>query len=274
MGIKECKVAALTLLALVLSCTNCKAATIIDLYDKFDAECTVDCPEFVTKTISQYQRAEKYNYMYKYINASNYDPVVLERRVSDLKNKLKDLEKHLLNACNLDRDTIYSLESEYLTCKEELSKAEESLINYSIEYHVPDIGEIPTRQEYEYALQLKNYCNPYQDIGNINDLAFPVQGDALISDITDSSVTLRTPKNTLVTALFNGTVLDCDEHSVTIFCGSDVYVYEGHLDKVIVDKGDAVAQGDVIGKTSHDVLIKLKLGGKLCDVQKLFNEGG
>lgn len=274
MGIKECKVAALTLLVIVLSCIDCKAATITDLYNKFDAECTVECPEFVTKTISQYQRAEKYNYMYQYVNASNYDPVVLERRVSSLKNKLADLEERLLSAYNLDRDAIYSLESEYLTCKEELSKAEESLTNYSIEYHVPDIGDIPTQQEYEYALQLKNYCNPYQDIGEIDNLAFPIQGDALISDITDSSVTLRTPKNTLVTALFNGTVLDCDEHSVTIFCGSDVYVYAGHLDKVIVDKGDTLVQGDVIGKTSHDVLLKLKLGGKLCDVHKLFNEGG
>lgn len=274
MGFKKFKVLVITLTLFIICCTDCQAATINDLYDKFGMECTTECPEFVTKTISQYQRAEKYNYMYQYVNASSYDSEILEQRVARLQKELSVLEEKLLNSYDLRREDIYSLESQYLTCKEELTKAKESLNNCSIEYHVPDIGEVPSKEEYLYALQLKDYCNPFQEIGELSTVSFPVQGDALISDMTDSSVTIRTPKNTLVTALFNGTVLDCDKNSVTLFCGSGVYVYEGHLDKVIVDKGDIVQQGDVVGKTSHDILLKLKLGNKLCDIKKLFNEGG
>lgn len=265
-----------TVLAIIISCLitqTVSAATIQDLYDFYNVKCDVECPAEITDTINAYQRAEKYESMYQYVNSSTYDPIVLQRRVKACEEDLQTVTDKLLSAYDLTQDEIYTLESEYRICQQELKNAKAALSGCAIEYNIPDLGDVPTKKEYEYALHLKDFCNPYQEIGDIENLQFPVQGDALISDYTKSSMTLRTTKNTLVTSLFNGVVLDCDESSVTLFCGSDVFVYEGNLDKIIVDKGDTVNQGDVIGKTSRNVLLKLKLGGSLCDVHQLFSKG-
>lgn len=266
---------ALVILCLTLVCTTpTKAATVEDLYNLYDLPCTVKCPEAATDTINAYQQAEKYNAMYHYIVESEYDSSVLTNRVDMLQKNLDALSDKLLACANADIDTIYELESQYTDCKQKLDEAKLAVNSCDIDYTIPQIGEVPTVKQYHSALSVKEYSNAYKDIGDIETLSYPVDKDAVVYDSDSTHVTIRTVHGAMVKALLSGKVVKCTDTSVTIHCGGNIYVLEDQLAKVFCDVGDTVVQGDIIGKANRYVLLKLKVGGVLCDVNKLFSKGG
>lgn len=262
------------ILGLVLTCASVQvtsAATIKDLYDKYEIDCDVECPPSAIKTIAQYQRAEKYNTMYQYVMESSFDPSILTTRINNLEERLENIESQLLNGCDLDQNAIYALEAEYTKCMKQLQDAQSSMEVCDVSYEIPDIGSIPSYEEYIEAIKIKDMSSPFVEIGDITDCDFPVEGSTIFTELTPTKLSMACVAGSTMYAPLSGRIVDVSDGNVTIYCGGEVYMLVDGLKRTAVRVGDTVVQGEVIGKAEHDYTLKLKIAGKLQDVSRLFD---
>ena len=272
MGTQKCKTAVTLLVVLLSLPTICYADTAVDVYEVYGVDYEITYPDSVVDTINSYNYAKRYIAMYRYVAESEYDKSILEKRIDTLESKLKDIESKLSNGYNLSLDEIYALEDEYVTTSKNLSDAKSALVEGEVECDTPDASNTPTYEEYMEAMQEKSRIKTEAEVGSVKNLTYPVTSASLVSDKTDNSLLLDVAFGTTVTALFNGTVAAVDDSSITLNHHNGIYTYYGNLSSSIVSVGDTVYQGQSIGLSTDTLQLKIKVGGELKDVSKLFKE--
>lgn len=265
-------VTVLTVFCLLLySSVTAYAKGVEDLYTLYGIPYEVTYPDDIMRIISDFQYAEKYVSMYRYVVESTFDTTVIENRISKLEVDLLSVEEQLLCGYTLSIEEIYTLEDEYVSITGQLEDAKKSLIGGEIDYNIPNAENTPTRKEYEEALEKKSKMGAAVNLGEF-ELNYPVDTGALISDKTDTHLELAVANNSTVTALFNGTVTAITSSSISIDHTNDVFTFYGNLRSVSVNVGDAVTQGQPIGTTTSTLMLKMKLDGNLVDITKIFKE--
>lgn len=244
-----------------------------DLYKKYDMKYEQKYPTNVLSTIAKYQNAKKYVYMYQYVIESEYDTSIIENRIKTFEKELKDTEKKLLDGYDKSISDIYELEEKYSNAKAKLADAKKSLKNCKVDYKPPKSKDVPSYAEYSEACMTKSLVDNQNELGNISDMKYPTETACLIADQTKTSMTFETANNTIVQSVFNGKIISVsDDNEVTISHHNKIYSHYKGLNSVVVSVGDEVKQGQVIGTSSSQFTLQLKVGGKLVDVSKLFKE--
>lgn len=270
-GQRALKVACLSFVLTLICAGHVSADTVKDLYDVYGKTYNKVCPEDVTDVISQYQRAIKYAAMYQYVEESEFDSVVLEKKKTQLTNDLQSAKEKLLSGYNMSAEDIFYWESQYSEYSQQIEEIDGALQCKDVPYNAP-IADAPTYAEYLQAVKLKRNYNQFTDIGNVSDVAYPTDNGALVEDATMTHITLRTVNESVVSALFDGDVVAATDGAITVYSGCDVYTYYGDMHVLAVKQGDHVKCGDVLGKSTRHLTLKLKIDGELCDLRKIFED--
>lgn len=255
---------------LLLVPTTCSAETCVDLYKVYDKEYEISYPDNVIETIQNYNYAEKYLTMYYNIAKCEYNTEELIARRKSVKKELKAIESQLLSGYYLSLDNIRSLESEYLELKEKLSDIDKSLKVYEMDTDAVDAANVPTREQYSAAMDIKSDIDKQSNIGDIKNLERPFKSRSLLSSSDDSEVSYAVANNTEVTALFNGYVESVEGDKMTVSCYNGISVVYTGLATVFVPEGEAVKQYNTIARSSNTVTICLILNGNSVDVSKIL----
>lgn len=259
-------------LILTLLCTNLTpAATAKKLYSTYGQKLDVAYPEGVLETIQKYNDAKKYAYMYAYVNASEYDDSIIDNRIKDCKKRLKHLEEQLLAGIDLKLSEIYELENQYCVAKQQLDDALASKRSFPVKSN-SSVADAPTLTEYKRAMQAKDKFETVMEIGNIEHLSYPVEGNVIPDDSMGKDLKLTTERGSTVTSLFNGTVIKTTNNGVTIDHGNGIVTKCTGLGVVTALKGDVVSQGTPVGLTGQRLTLTLMLNKKRVNVNKLFGE--
>jgi murein DD-endopeptidase MepM/ murein hydrolase activator NlpD len=264
--------ALILVIALVLQATTAYASTASDVYAVYDMSYEPSYPKGVLSTIAAYQNAKKYVYMYQYVIESEYDTTLIDRRIEEYKKTVETTSEKLLGGFSLDLSEIYALEDQYTEAVQKKEEAELSLVSYTVDYEAPTAKDVPTYAEYQQACTTKSLIDNKANVGTLENLSYPTETACLIDSSNDTSMTFATSSNTVVTSLFNGKVAKVTDDSVTVCHYNKIYTCYSNLSSVTVKKGDIVCQGQSVGISTSKFTLRMKVGGKLVDVSKLFKE--
>lgn len=248
------------------------AISVVDIYKKYDMNYTIPYPDKTLDTIRKYTESQKSVYKYHYIETSKFDKTRLRKREKSLKQRTKELKEELLGAYDMSVDAIYELENEYVECVRELENIKSALKTQSKITKDEEQIDTPTDAEYEMSLHVKDI---YDSRANLGDVIKPTNSACIIKESNDTETTFLTVRGSMVHPIWNGEVVhvDTDTGEVVVYHYNKVYtVYHG-LSKIIVNVGDRVTQDTEIGKSSRELVMKLRLDGTFVDCSKLY-EGG
>lgn len=247
--------------------------TAVDLYNFFDIPYSLVYPEEVLDTINTYMYAQKFDHMYKYVVTSQYDETILTDRIEAAESRIKVIEEELAYGYSLDKEEIYSLESEYVSLLKHISDERSKLDSVEVKYTVPSNENTPTYYEYVDACNNRASVEAYADIGTFSvPMKAPVASSWLINDFTETSVTFKVAEGTSVNSLWNGEVISIDADKLIISCHNEILLGYSGMQSTSVHVGDTVYQGQPIGKAKSDIKLKLSLNGTFVDISKLFIE--
>lgn len=256
-----------------LLCTELtSAATAKKLYSLYGQKLEVNYPDGVLDTIQRYNDAKKYEYMYAYVTASEYDDSIIDNRIKDCTTELKRLEKQLLAGVNLKLSEIYELENQYKTVKQQLDNAMQSKQSFPIETSRPSQSDTPSQDDYKQAMQAKKEFEAAMELGNIDNLTYPVNGTAIPVATKSKSLKLNTARGQEVVALFNGKVIKTTDNSITISHNNGIVTKYTGLGVVTALDGDTLSQGMPIGLTGQRLTVQLIMNKKKVNINKLFGE--
>lgn len=276
---KEVMFSFLAACALLLIPIRAEAADVADLYAVYDMEYEVSIPEEIVTTISNYNNAKKYVYMYNYVANSEYDTKVLEQQIAIVDEELREIEQQLLNGYSLSQSTLFDLEDTYVALTERKYRLESSLISYDVSDASVSVDSVPTYSEYMDALRTKNDLLAMNDIGNITDLVVPVQSKARLLEHTNDSSEYRVIDNTGILSPFNGVVEDTivdDEWGLTLIINNynGVKTYLCNLESIEVMPGSTVYQNQRVGFVlGTRAVFRMSLDDEFVDISKIFVEG-
>lgn len=258
---------------LIVSCVailpvSVKASTATDIYDLYRLNYADIYPEGVIETIMSYEQYLKYDTMYEYIEKSAFDTTILDKRIADLQSEIDSITSKLKGGYNLPISDIYSLEDSYNTKYKQLQEAKRSLSNTTVNPSMPVLNNTPTQEQYDAAIVIKKDVDAKVNLGEAVT-AYPVK-NATMQESKSDALYLSTKSGEVITALYNGTVADVSNDSITLYHDSAIYTLYSNLSKISVNVGDVVFQGQEIGTVKDNVLLKMKVNGTLVDISKLF----
>lgn len=259
------------LVCFLLKPITVEAATPAELYTEYDLQYADSYPDGVLETISAYQNAQKYETMYYYVVSSDYDTSIIDRRITELEATLKDCENKLQSGYSLSISEIYELEDLYNTTLDKLEDAKSAANVVEIDYHMPTLSDVPSYDEYCEALSIKSKYDSTQELGTLM-INVPVTGDSSVNEDTDKHLLLDAQAGSTVTSLFNGTVVQVTENSVTVQHPGNIYTYYGNLESVYVVENESVYQGEGVGSASETVMLKMKINGNFVPISKLISK--
>lgn len=268
MGIK--KTAALIILLSCFSSAPVYAASVDDLYEFYNIPYVQEYPEGTLSTIRNYNNAHRFYSMYNCVVNLDYDDSVLREQIEKKEMELQEVTDALYNAYSLSTSEIFELEDKYIELTKDIDTLRACCKTYEIEL-TKDYDAIPTKAEYEAAVKVKETVDAACELGPLQR-ALPVDSTTLLSDKKATSIEVVTVENSPVKAMYSGTVSHVGSDYVGIDHGNEVFTYYGYLNSISVSLGDTVKQNDTLGNTSSKLLLKLKLGNKLVDISKLFEE--
>lgn len=254
-------VTALVMCALL--CIPSHAYTAEELYNEFGLEYTDPHSTEDNNTIIAYRCAKRYVRIFGHLSAVDFTDVDLTDVTSPLQARLADIEEQLRNGFHLSIDTLYSLESEYREIHSTLDYL--SMIENAKEVSLKqlDVSGIPTYSEYTKASARNALIDTQQELGNGTPTITP--NAYVISNYTDSSVTVGTAELAVITSLFNGEVIDVTDDVVTINHYNSIYSsYKGLSPSVSI--GDTVYQGKCIGYSKGNVSVRLRIKDTYVDI--------
>ena len=272
MGTKAYKrvFAVVLLSSVLLSSINVKASTATDIYDLYQLNYAAIYPDGVIETIMAYEQFLKYNTMYTYIEKSTFDTTILDKRIANLQSDIDSVTVKLKNGYDLSVSEIYALEDEYNTKSKQLYEAKQSLSNTAVNPSMPILENTPTKEQYDAAIATKKDIDSKINLGEAIT-SYPVKG-ATVKEVKEDQLLLKTKAGEAVKALYNGTVANISNNSITLYHDSAIYTLYSNLDKINVNVGDVVFQGQEIGTAKESLLLKMKVNGTLVDVSKLFKK--
>lgn len=259
------------LVCFLLKPITVEAATPAELYTEYDLQYADSYPDGVLDIISAYQNAQKYETMYYYVVSSYYDTSTIDRRITELEATLKDCENKLQSGYSLSISEIYELEDLYNTTLDKLEDAKSAANVVEIDYHMPTLSDVPSYDEYCEALSIKSKYDSTQELGTLM-MNVPVTGDSSVNEDTDKHLLLDVQAGSTVTSLFNGTVVQVTENSVTVQHPGNIYTYYGNLESVYVVDNESVYQGEGVGSASETVMLKMKINGNFVPISKLISK--
>ncbi len=271
MGIKKYAAPLILCVTVLTAFTNVRASTVTDVYNIYGIESDELYPKELLNVISSYESAQKYVAMYQYVVESEYDTKVTEQRVKSLKKAKKDIEVKLMDGYSMELGDIYYLEDSYVTVAKDLENAKKSKEYVDIQSNIPNADSVPSTSEYQRALLQKSELDSSYTMGEV-PCECPIVGSYLLSDKNDKHLELAVAIGSDVTALMNGKVVAVDEESITINHSGKIYTFYGELQEVFVTVGTDVVQGQVIGKSSNKLMLKMKINDKFMDISKLIKE--
>lgn len=176
-----------------------------------------------------------------------------------------------------------------------------SINNYKLDYTLKfvdvDTSDIELQLSQERVLYVES-LDAYQ-IGDVRDIQWVMDNDRYVTSkygyrvdpLNSSSIRFhagtdyRAPVGTKVYSLFNGEVIDCGwsntiGYYVTVQSGENVKFLVCHLSEILVEKGQKVAQYDVLALTGATgsrctgphLHLALYLNGATYDVNRLFDK--
>lgn len=254
---------ALLLLLFALPSVTVNAYTAEDLYNDFGIEFEDPHSAEDISTITSYRYARKYIRIFSHLSAMSFDNADMFTLKDALQTRLDVIETSLLDGFRLSLDEIYELETEYRETLELLNNITDMTEVKEIPLKQLDIESIPTFSEYAAANARNTLINTQQELGS--NLPKLTANAYVISDYTDSSITIGTTELAIITSLFNGEVIYADDNVVTIDHYTDIYTsYRGLTP--IVSVGDTVYQGKCIGYSKGNVSARLKIKDIYVDI--------
>lgn len=271
MGITYAKRAwLLCVVVLLLVPKTCSAGTCVELYEVYGKDYEIKYPDNVIETIQSYNYAEKYLAMYYNIAKCEYNTDELHERKKRLKKDIKSVRSQLLAGYYLSIDAIRMLESEYKELSDKLVEVNKSLKTYDLNADAVDVNSVPTKEQYENALNVKSIVDRQAELGNIIPEERPFKGKSLVSDHSKTSITYAVANGTEVTALYHGTVAEISDSTLILDCNNGIIVTYSGIDFPTVNVGDSVKQCSVLAKSKNSVNVKVKIGDDFVDVSKIL----
>lgn len=270
MGVKTYKIILVIFVMLILKPVCCYAGTADDLYEVYDIPYVQQYPDNTSEVMFNYNNSHRFFTMYHSVVNVDYDTSLTAAKVKDIEQKLNNLREQLNNGFYLSTSDIYELESEYMYYEKQLNNLNKAMEFYEVEIN-KDYTSVPTKEEYEDALAVKNKIDAESELGDIY-IKYPVKSPVLADTVKPTSMLLAVKNNAEVTAMYNGTVMEIGDTFIAINHNNDIYSYYGNISNTNLSVGDKVKQGDVIAYSTDRLLLKLKLGNKLVDISKVLEE--
>lgn len=273
--VKQRAVISLVLAMSLLPNLTVHADSVNELFERYDIAEKAVLPEEVSDTIQNYNSAMQYAYMYSGVANSEYNRNLVETRLTDVQNKLNDVESQLLFGFSKSRSELELLEDEYRELFATKADLEGSLNTSDVPVDF-DFSNVPSTLQFQQAMDYKDMWLDDIQIGNIEDIKVPVKEAAELISCNDLRTIYKTTRKAQVQAPFNATVSDVfvsDDYglSVVLDSGYGVTSYVSNLEETTVSIGDEVEQYQTVGITADsNAVFCLELRGDLVNFAKLF----
>ena len=262
-----CTVIALTLVYSV----NANAASTDELYKIYDVPRVYNCPAEICDTIKAYNSAEQYLHKYRYIATSTVDYASQDVELSKLKSELERLTTELHNGYNMSVEELYSVEDDWIVCNNRV-KAIESSRNKVVELPtVLDLSKVPTKEQFEEAVKLKQAYDNSTNVGVVTPLQKLTRNAMLYKGYSNGVTVYAVTFGDDFYAPFAGVVESVTEDTVKVDCGNNVSYSIYGLNVVSVKADDHVNQYQTLGLCgAKDIQIQLSLNKVTEDLNTLY----
>ena len=264
---------ALAVLVLVVTCTPlvAHANDVEQLYDYYSVDAPEEEPFGKYDTITTYQEAQCASVKYSAVRKADPHYEELISRQAELSHKLDELKKALQNAYSLSFTEIVSLESEYRSTEAKLKSIELCLSSADVDIDL-NFSEIPSRSEY---LNARKELDEYLASKELGTVPF-TDVVAVMNKVTEGSNNdwIYTEKGMSVVLLYNGTCVETTDTTAVFDCGNEIQVSYTNMDSICAKVGQAMKQGEPVGRSSDMVGVSLVLSGQHVSIFEPAQIGG